>query len=330
MAAPFPGIERAGVYPRLPKIKTYLANHDHNVQDWQTAVLPRLQRYVHETGFAYGHTEESAGRFTYDFVSAQMDLDLLGLVKTWHGVHAALRGDADWLERWREAVACRHWAARMDIHFAEHTRREVEAGRRSQPSSLFLASIGVTIGDCVALGWLDWAEDLAMRTRAAMDRDSATPHWLFNDAGDGFGRRRTQHFILRLVADWKGWSPPTRPKCAFDDAIFNALVQHWRTRDLDALSHLLLAAADRHTQQCRFDSFSQGRFYDLASNQYWYDPFEILAVLRLREHEGLPNPRLEHPLLATALGEFAPLTHPYSDDFLEGVLAQARRQEPGF
>ena len=326
----YPGVERAGIYKRLPRIKTYLAGHDHNVQDWETAILPRLQRYVHETGFAYGHSEESAFRFTYDFNSAQMDLDLLGVVKTWGAVRAALGGDADWLEQWREAVAYRHWETRMDLHFSEYTRREVKAGKRAQPSTLFLRSIGATIGDCVALGWLDWAEDLAARTRAAMDSDNEALSWLFNDAGDGFGRRRTQHFVLRLVADWKGWAPPARPRCAFDDAILNALIEHWRTQDLDTLAYLLLAACDRHTQQCRFDSFSQDRFYDLCSNEYWYDPFEILAVLRLREHEGLPNPRLEHPLLATALGELAPLTHPYSDDLLEGVLAQARRQEPGF
>jgi hypothetical protein len=55
-------------------------------------------------------------------------------------------------------------------------------------------------------------------------------------------------------------------------------------------------------------------------------PFEILAVLRVREISGLPNPVLDHPLMTTALGALTPASKPYSDALLDGVVAQAREE----
>jgi hypothetical protein len=55
-------------------------------------------------------------------------------------------------------------------------------------------------------------------------------------------------------------------------------------------------------------------------------PFEILALYRLRENLGLPNPQVEHPLRDTPLGRLQPVSAPWSDTWLAGVVARARRE----
>ncbi len=41
---------------------------------------------------------------------------------------------------------------------------------------------------------------------------------------------------------------------------------------------------------------------------------------------GLTNPQLDPPLMATSLGSLPPVAEPYSDELLEAVLAQARKE----
>jgi hypothetical protein len=55
-------------------------------------------------------------------------------------------------------------------------------------------------------------------------------------------------------------------------------------------------------------------------------PFEILAVLCVREILGLPNPALDHPLMAAAFGTLPGPSEPYRDALLDGVIRQARAE----
>ena len=321
-----------GVYKNFPKVKTFLKVYLLGHTEWRQEVVPMLERYSREPGFKYVNSPEFAAYpHTYDFFSAEEDLAKMSRVKKWFAIHGALAGEPGWFEVWRQAVAYAQWAERMKIRMSEDSHQEVLDGKRkSSFPDLFLANIGPVIGDCIALGWLDEAEHLASMTRTALDREARGPYEVFNDAGDRFGLRRTQHFILRLVADWKGWAPPTGPKCAFDEPLFNALIEKWRTTDLDELAALLAAACDRHTHQSRMDAFSRNAFYDMRDWELWYDPFEVLSVLRLRDSLGLPNPQVRHPLLDTPLGVLPPVTPLYSDELLEGVLEQARKERPAF
>jgi hypothetical protein len=187
---------------------------------------------------------------------------------------------------------------------------------------LFLDRMAPNIAECLNLGWADLAVDLTQRLNRGIDIAG------FNDAGD-FYHRRTQHFVLRLIANWQGWPERAGPKCAFDEPLFNALVDHWRTPNAADIAPLLLAGCDRHTHQARADS-KQG-FFDLNTHDVEYTPFEVLAVLKLRELHGLPNPsatELDHPLMNTPLGRLPEPTAPYTDELLEGVLARARQEFP--
>ena len=67
---------------------------------------------------------------------------------------------------------------------------------------------------------------------------------------------------------------------------------------------------------------------DFPWQTWWYDPFEIVSVLYLRKLEGLDNPTLEHPLLATSIGMLPAIAPTYSDELLEAVIAQACKERP--
>jgi hypothetical protein len=55
-------------------------------------------------------------------------------------------------------------------------------------------------------------------------------------------------------------------------------------------------------------------------------PVEILGILRLRRDVGLPNPSLDHPLMATPLGALPTRAEAAPDELLQRVLARAFSQ----
>ena len=114
------------------------------------------------------------------------------------------------------------------------------------------------------------------------------------------------------------------PRCAHDEPIFNTLLQRWRSGDAASLAEPILQACDRHTHQCRYDN-AKGEYFDLQHDA-WYAPFEILALYRLRENLHLPNPELDHPLLATPLGQLQPASAPWTDALLDAVVARTQRE----
>jgi len=181
-----------------------------------------------------------------------------------------------------------------------------------------LANGGV-VADCLALGWEELAILFARRLYRVFDN-----YFIF-EKDDDF-HLRVQHFVYRLIGSWQGWHELKGPSRAFDEPIFNALVARWRTSDLDDLEALLLAACDRHTQQSKHNVAKQK--YDLDDVQFWYDPFEVRIVLKMRQILGLENVKLDHPIMNTPLGSLTAPVATYTDDLLEGILSQAKRELP--
>jgi hypothetical protein len=125
----------------------------------------------------------------------------------------------------------------------------------------------------------------------------------FFDGGDE-PHRRTQHFLLRLVGNWQGWTERSGPRCAFDNPLSNSLIEQWSSPDPEHVIPLLLAACDRHTHEARPDINSH--WFDLPWRDAWYVPFEVLAFLKLRQINGIVNPEpltLDHPLMKMRLGQ---------------------------
>jgi hypothetical protein len=208
---------------------------------------------------------------------------------------------ANWRPAWHRAVAYCYWACQM---------------RTLSDLGLFHYTVG-TVGDCLVLGWHDWALSLAKHAKERIGRGVfAAP----------YSKQRTQFFLLRLIDDWQGNPEHKYPPSAYDDPLLTSLLEQWRTPDPASIAPLLLAACDRHTHHAKFTSEKSDA--DVTDQTWWYDPFEILSVLYLRKLEGLDNPVLEHPLLATPIGMLPAIAPKYSDELLEAVIMQACKERP--
>jgi hypothetical protein len=314
---------QTGLRPKFPKAKAYLKSYSLGPANWESEDLPRLRRYADTGSFGFRYAP-GLSENTYNAWTAATDLAGLASAKRWKAVQGALSGSSDWMSDWHAATACEYWHLRLNCAGQAVALDQFSKGQRPQLIPfLFLHTMGANIGICLSLGWTDWALEL---TRCVL---WGIENKCFNDADD-LHHRRTQYFILRLVQSWQAKPEPEFPACAYDEPLFNALVANWRTDDLSALPRLLVAACDRHTFEALPDT-GKG-FHDLPWPGLEYVPFEVLAVLRLRELCGLPNPDLStsgHPLLSTPLGVLPAASRPYSDPVIDGVLARARQELPG-
>lgn len=301
-----PNIEPMGVRPQFKRIKPYLKSYTRGFDEPEyQGKLANLQRYAVEgPGFVYDENEGDPLEF--GFGDATREMAGAHWVMRWFAVQEALGGGAHWYTQWQRSAAYGCWAYRMQ--FAQ------EGAVRS------LKNIVYNVADCLILGWQDWAIDLARRVYRGLDQES----FFFDD--DEQIHPRTQAFVLRLIADWQGWPRRDWQKWVFDEPIFNALIEHWRTPDPNALQPLLIAACDRHTHESKPGGSASGD--DISNDAFWYDPFEVLAVMKLRQLQGLQNPVLDHMLMNTVLGKLPEPVVPYSDALLEGVIARARLTYP--
>lgn len=321
-----------GIYKRYPKLST----HINSLKEWgvdYSSDLDYLTRYAQGLDFSYSHMSESEclksgisyNPRKYTNYSMKQNLQRYSIKKMVDSCLLCYEGDESWFSSYKGAVVYRYWSVRLDLIFHEFAYQQFLTGERSQKLVGFLRYYGVTLGMCIALGWLDFARDLRGRINFAIKHD------LLNDGGDSSGRRRTQHFVLRLLNAYDGLSDvqeQSNIKSAYDVDVFNELVKKWDTKDLEELKVLLIKLCDRHTHQCRQDSWNNNRFYDFENlSLEYYNPFEVLSILRLRSFRGLENPVLDHPLMKTSLAQLQPLSEPVVDDFLTALLRRAKDEE---
>jgi hypothetical protein len=132
------------------------------------------------------------------------------------------------------------------------------------------------------------------------------------------------HFILRLFADWKALELKGLPEAARHESVLDALLKCWRAPDSTDLIPCLLAACDYHTHRCRTNTAKD--FFEFDDGLFTHFPAEILMLYRLREYEGLENPKVDHPLMNTPLGKLPTPISCEPDDLLSGVLERASSQ----
>lgn len=310
-------VQKSGMRPQFPSVRTYLKNFLLGLEDWESRDLIELQKYA--SGEMIEIRLEAEGQvlvlpFNIGAVASRMSR--VSVAYRWMAVQAMLGEHEGATVLWMRSVAYKYWKSRIEIRFHTHALAQFKQGERPQKlKMLLLHQFGAVIANCLSLGWTDWAIDLTKKARWGLDNE------LFND-GDDESHRRTHHFILRLVGRWQDWPEREEPSCAFDEPLFNVLLDGWATLSPDEIAPLLIAACDRHTYQARPDS--NKACFDMPYSGLEYDPFEVLAVMKLRELHGLPNPVLDHVLMNTPLGRLPSSTAPYTDKLLDGVLAQAR------
>jgi hypothetical protein len=133
-------------------------------------------------------------------------------------------------------------------------------------------------------------------------------------------------FMARLFAAWRGDVDHAWPPYAYDQPIYEGILERWREPDPALLLPWLIAACDRHTHQA-YGRGGEKTFYDFAALPR--TPLEILLLFRLRELVGLENPVIDHPLMEAPFDRMPahqpPLVY---DDLMLGTLKRLREDWP--
>ncbi|MGQ1887834.1 hypothetical protein [Serratia marcescens] len=148
---------------------------------------------------------------------------------------------------------------------------------------------------------------------------------------------RYSAFGLSIISSWLG-QPLDLDKHALPrDPVWGPLVSQWREPDIDKFLPALLSACDVHVDRIAVTY----REHETIAEQFEFStpllavhPTEILAVLRLRDLLGLPNPgRIDHPLMLTPYAQITCTPEVLAsqgprDEMLERFLETVRRRDP--
>lgn len=225
-----------------------------------------------------------------------------------------------------QAEGWRQGAERSAVWGALVCRLEAEVNfntRRTAPTSYvpiwadFVGAVANT-AHLLALGWDELA---AAKTRLLLRMLRGQ---CFHVPTDKFV---TQHFVLRLLADWQGISSHwTWPKASRKEPLFERILALWREpAAAGELGYLLAVACDRHLLQ---SSTSDRKHFDFGHTWEFYDAYEVLAVRALRQRLGLAVPEVDHPLAATWLAQPQAPSAPLHDELVTAVTQRARSLLP--
>ncbi len=139
-------------------------------------------------------------------------------------------------------------------------------------------------------------------------------------------------FGLSIIGDWLGHPLDLEKHALPRDLAWGQLVANWRNPDPDMLLPALLLACDTHVERIALTEREDdsGKF-EFGSVFLAVHPTEILAVLRLRDLLGLPNPKeIDHPLMKTPYAAITCLPGAVTerDKLLEQFLAVVRQRDP--
>lgn len=139
-------------------------------------------------------------------------------------------------------------------------------------------------------------------------------------------------FGLSIIGDWLG-QPLDLDKHALPrDPAWGKLVAHWREPDPTKLLPVLLDACDTHVSRIALTEREASKpEFEFNSVFLAVHPTEILAVLRLRDLLGLPNPaQIDHPLMQTPYAAITcrPGDVSERDELLERYLDTVRKRDP--
>ncbi|EJQ9336474.1 hypothetical protein NYF37_004818, partial [Salmonella enterica] len=142
-------------------------------------------------------------------------------------------------------------------------------------------------------------------------------------------------FGLSIISNWLD-QPLDLDRYALPrDPAWGPLVSLWRDPDPDKLLPALISACEVHVARIALtERESDSGNFEFDTPLLAVHPTEILAVLRLRDLLGLPNPmQIDHPLMQTPYAQItctpAFLTsRGLRDELLEKFLDTVRRRDP--
>ena len=142
-------------------------------------------------------------------------------------------------------------------------------------------------------------------------------------------------FTARILADYLG-EPPVIVRGDRQyilkgeipvDPVMQGLFNAWRDPDTDTLLPHCLAACDIHTHQAITGTYSYR--LEFGNGKWTRIPIAVLLVFKLRTLLGLSNPKIDHPLMHSVLGELpSSRIASKSDELIESV--RARMMQDGY
>jgi hypothetical protein len=175
---------------------------------------------------------------------------------------------------------------------------------------------------CFMLGWTEQAIYQGYLVHAALNQDHQLCRY-------GVSHKHAHTFMLRLFADWRGDVSHPFLEWAYEVPLYEGLLERWREPDPETIKPWLQAACEYHAHEAKQDTART--FYDFGDFRIMRTPLEIHMILRLRELEGLPNPGIEHELMAPpfeVLMSPQPVLPP--DELMLGTLKRVREEWPDF
>ncbi len=137
----------------------------------------------------------------------------------------------------------------------------------------------------------------------------------------GIGSTRIPAYIFNLYSQFAGLPLDSALAGLKVREPYDAMLELWRSDDLDSLQGALLAACEYHVARSR--EHNNKEYFEFCTENFRLQPVEILAVLRMRELLGLVVPQIDHPIMNTPAGALYPTTRVEPDPIIEPALKAA-------
>lgn len=275
-------------------------------------VMTKVLNYIR-----YGQRDDLDSRIKY---IDKQDFQSVALHDECQAIFSALEGKPTWLDELATALRYYLFYDRLDYFWhTKSTHFRDGAGLSSQDFDCTTNSMAY----CFMLGWVDQAIYQGYLTYAVMNQG-------FQFVNYGTGHKHAHTFMLRLFADWRGDVSHPFLDWAYEVPLYEGLLERWREPDPEALKPWLQLACEYHAHEAKPDT--SRTFFDFGGDyRIMRTPLEIHMILRLRELEGLQNPRIEHELMAQPFDVLMP-PQPVlpPDELMLGTLKRVREEWPDF
>jgi len=285
-------------------------------------IVSQLRKYTPRTmdrAVAYNRRTDdnsvnAVSWISYSSVGAARQLDALA---------DALEAKGGWADALGGAVAYEMFADQLSFFWHRQFRQEF--ANSPQPLRLMdWEPMTTTMALGFVLGWREQATYQGYLVAAVLNRDYHLA------VGYDERHRRANAFMLRLFANWRSdGTGHAFPLWASSVPVYEQLIERWRTADPGEVQQMLLEACDHHLAEGGPDK--KNKYFDFGDDRLARVPLEIIMVLRLREFEGLANPKLDHALMEAPFDTLPRgVAVPAADEYMRGTLARAKTDWPQF
>lgn len=258
------------------------------------------------------------------------DLSFTNYINMCNALHEKLSG-ADNQDEINSFTLRYYWGLRLEIFFYKQNVEEFIKGEREFVNTgLSLDSVVFLIAHLFILNWTEESRQLTKDLYSIINLK-------FDVVGGVEEKERpsdAQYFILGFLNKLQDWNIPCTINFETNITIYKKILQNWDSKDISMLKNTFIEACNRHINESKFfeeDNKFQ-KYYDFGKYEFFFYPFEILVVKRMRERKNLPSIEIDHPLFKTPLSVLPPYKESknYYDDFLINLLTRTNSEYPNF